>query len=188
VIPDGFRIDRRSFLRGATGAGALLAFGGALPLGAYAFAQASDAPADLAVLSPRAWATLACFADHAVPRGGAFEAGASDVGVAGLVDRWLAGADPYLITDLRRGLALLEWGPLLLGFAARPLTALPPESAEAYLASLATSRLGFARQLHTALSELCMLAFYSTLSAWRAIGYDGPIVLGLAKSAEWERR
>ena len=185
MIPE---IDRRSFLRGATGAGALLAFGAALPLGACTFASAGVPPADLAVLSPRAWATLASFADHVIPRGGAFETGAADVGVAGLIDRWLDGADPHLVTDLRRGLALLEWGPLLLGFAARPLTALPPESAEAYLASLPTSRFGFARQLHTALSELCMLAFYSTRSAWRAIGYDGPIVLGLAESADWEQR
>lgn len=185
MIPE---IDRRTFLRGATGAGALLAFGGALPLGACVLSQANDPPADLAVLSPRAWATLACFADHAIPRGGAFETGASDVGVAGLVDGWLVGADSRLVTDLRRGLALLEWGPLLLGFAARPLTALPPESAGAYLASLTTSQLGFVRQLHSALSELCLLVFYSTRSAWRAIGYDGPIVLGLAESVELERR
>ena len=181
-------IDRRSFLRGATGAGALLAFGGALPLGACVFTQASDPPSDLAVLSPRAWATLACFADHAIPRGGAFEVGASDVDVAGLVDGWLVGADSHLVADLRRGLALLEWGPLLLGLVARPLTALPPESAGAYLDSLTTSRFAFARQLHAALSELCLLAFYSTRSAWRAIGYDGPIVLGLAESVELERR
>jgi hypothetical protein len=185
VIPE---IDRRTFLRGATGAGTLLALGGALPLGACTFASAGAPPADLAVLSPRAWATLASFADYVIPRGGAFEAGAADVGVASLVDRWLDGADPQLVTDLRRGLALLEWGPLLLGFAARPLTALAPESAGAYLASLPSSRFGFVRQLHAALSELCLLAFYSTHSAWRAIGYDGPIVVGSAESTEWERR
>jgi len=181
---DPTRIDRRSFLRGSFGAGALLAFGAVLPAAARA---AESAPVGLAVLSASAWTTLTHFAAYVIPRGGAFELGAADVDVAGAVDRWLEGADPLLVADLQRGLALLEWGPLLQGRALRPLSWLSREDADAWLASLPSSRFAFARDLHRALTDLCLLGFYSTPAAWMALGYPGPWVIRSPESGRPSR-
>ena len=180
-------IDRRTFLRGSFGAGALLAFGAVLPATARAAESALTPPARLAVLSASAWTTLTHFAAYAIPRGGAFALGAADVDVAGAVDRWLEGADPLLVADLQRGLALLEWGPLLQGRALRPLSWLSREDADAWLASLPSSRFAFARDLHRALTDLCLLGFYSTPAAWIAVGYQGPWVIRSPESGRPSR-
>lgn len=167
---------RRVFLKRSLQAAGTLAV---LPLAGSGCgpARRGAAPPGLAVLSPGEYAVLAAAADAFVPRGGAFELGASDVDVAGRVDALLADEDPQVQRGLRAALGLLEWagGPLAGRFGR--FSGLSASDRTAVLGAL-PHRFGLARDVYAGLKLLCLFSFYCADEVWPAIGYDGPWVGG----------
>jgi len=133
------------------------------------------APPDLRLFEPGQAQVLAAVAEAFVPPGGAFPAGASDVGLVARIDAFLAEADPELAEGLRGGLLLLEWaGPLAAGRFGR-FSRLGAGDRAAVIAAL-PRRLDALRQLYAGLKQLCLFLFYATPGGWQAAGYDGPWV------------
>lgn len=170
---------RRVFLARALQA---LGVAATLPwLGSACAPAPDDAPSDLRVLSPGEWAVLDAAADAFVPRGGAFEPGARDVGLAARVDAHLARSDPELASGLRGGLVLLEWGGGLVAGRPGRFSRKSAEDRAAVLAALQRGpRLG--RELFAGLKQLCCFFFYSADASWPGIGYDGPWVVARGSS------
>lgn len=131
------------------------------------------APPDLRLFEPGQGQVLAAVAEAFVPRGGAFPAGASDVGLVARIDAFLAEADPEVAEGLRGGLLLLEWAaPLAAGRFGR-FSRLDAEGRAAVIAAL-PRRFDAFRQLYAGLKVLCLFLFYATPTGWRGAGYDGP--------------
>jgi hypothetical protein len=172
VLPE---LSRRVFLsRSLRGAAALAALPGLTP-GCGPGSGTRPAPPDLQVLTPGEWRVLAAASDAFVPRGGAFPLGAEDVDLAGRIDRFVAQAEPAVVSGVRGALVVLEWaGPLLAGRLGR-FSDLDAEGRTAVLAAL-PHRFGLARRVHAGLKQLCLFVFYTTPEAWGALGYDGPWV------------
>jgi hypothetical protein len=164
-------LDRRGFLRLA---GALAATG-LLPTGCGGVPPELAPPAGLrlAVLSPRAYATLQAFALRLVgPRAAAaIRVGRLDPAAA--ADAWVARL-PALAAPLGQGLWLLEWAvrPLLPKW--RPFTALDTGAQDLVLEDLSRSRMDAKRDLYKGLRSLVMVGVYAQPAARELVGHPGP--------------
>lgn len=137
--------------------------------------QAQQPSRALRALSVSEYATILAIADCLCPGGDGLPP-ASAVGVGERVDDFMALADPWSLSDVKRLLALFEsaWGGLLL--EGRP-TLFSEQSAEARVATLESWRhspLRFKRSAYVALRGLIMTRYWSIPAIYRATGYPGP--------------
>lgn len=160
---------RREFLKRSTMAAAAFAFADASGL-----REAVAGEADGAFLSTRERRVLAALARRMLPSGGAFEAGADEIGVADKLDAFLVTADPAIAGNFRAGLWLLELGAPALEPGLSFFTSMAPERQDRFLASLPKSRFSTPRELFSGYKRACFFAFYDDPRSWPAIGYDGP--------------
>ena len=65
-------------------------------------------------------------------------------------------------TQLRFGLHLFQWGPLLFIRKMRPFTQLDPHDAVRYIDTWANSRFGIRRRLFRGLRDIAFLGYYSS--------------------------
>lgn len=166
---------RRAFLRSTLRGAGALALAPAIAVGC-APERRAEAPTDLAVLGAAEWGLLAVIADVFVPRGGAFELGASDLDLATRMDGHLARERPEVVRGLRGALWLVEWAsPFVGGYVGR-FSALDVEGRIRCIDALRTSRFATLRAVFAGLKTLCLFAFYSADASWTALGYDGPLV------------
>lgn len=172
AIPES---SRRVFLRRSLQAAGALALAPGIAVGC-APDHVARAAADLRVLDPDEWALLAVVADTFIPRGGAFELGAHDVGLARRIDAFLVDESAAVRRGLSSALLLIEWGsPLVCGRVAR-FSRLGPDERAACIDALCHSRIGVLRDVYAGLKQLCFFTFYAIDAVWPAVGYDGPWV------------
>jgi hypothetical protein len=91
------------------------------------------------------------------------------------IDRYLAGLDEALRSDVKALLSLLEMYPLLTGRFAR-FSRLSDAAQDAVLAGWERSRSALLRQGMQAVKAMCMLAHYQDERSFTSIGYSGPLV------------
>ena len=164
--------SRRRFL------GASLAAGGAMVLGASALlALRGRAPRvpGLRCLSPHHCRTLDLLAQALFPPSRAFPRGAGDADLARRFDQFLADEPAWNQDDLKKGLVLLELGPLVFDRKLTTLSRLSPEERLAHFERWTKGTL-LQRQVALALRRFLTLVFYDRPEAWKAIGYDGPLL------------
>jgi choline dehydrogenase-like flavoprotein len=114
-------------------------------------------------------ATLAALADAVIPRGGSFP-GASEVGVAGRLDRYLAAFSPAMRRRIRLLLAACEYTPLASRHL-KPFSRLRPAARQEFVAEAATSRYPWRRIPVTILMQLCGLAYGAAPEVEAAFGF-----------------
>jgi hypothetical protein len=174
-------LDRRAFLKAA---GAVAA-AGLLPAGCGGVPDLLAPPPDLrlAVLSPRAYATLNAAGARIVGPQGAALIERRTVDAAALADQLLAGS-PTLARPLSQGLAVLEFGVWPLVAKLRPFTSLSAEAQDHVLADLAASHLETKRALYGGVRALVLSMFYGAPATRLLSGYPGPFGLGAVTIAD----
>jgi hypothetical protein len=164
-------LDRRAFLRLA----ALGAAAGFLPSGC-GHVPPSLAPlpdGELAVLSPRAYATFTAVALRVVGPAGAEMISTRTIDVGAAADAWLA-RTPALATPITQALAVLEFSVWPLVPKLRSFTALDGGAQDYVLEDLMRSRLDLKCALFQGLRALSLLSFYSSPASRKLTGYPGP--------------
>lgn len=129
-----------------------------------------------AVLSRIEMRALESIADALIPCGGAIPEGASDVGVARVVDRWLAGFDPgprWMVRAMIAGYALTP----VASSHARLFHQLTLAEREAWIADTDRSKLRLRRDALAGLATIVLLAYASSEKVRARIGYDGAPLL-----------
>lgn len=164
-------ISRRRLLAGTLAATGLAVAGGAGVLGLPA-----PAVEGLLVLNAREYRTVSRLARALFPPGGAFAYSADAVDLARAFDAFLAGEPEWNRTDLRRGLALLELGPVIFEGRGTTFSHLSDEERLAHFERWGEADSAVRRQLATALRKFLTLFFYDQPGAWPGIGYDGPLL------------
>jgi hypothetical protein len=99
-----------------------------------------------------------------------------EIGVAGYIDRWLAGAPAQVRRDFGRLLRVVEHSTPLYAHRRRRFSDLDEHDQDAHLHALSESSLAVLREGFVALRSLCMLGYYSDPRTWPILGYDGPVV------------
>jgi hypothetical protein len=168
-------LTRRVFLNSALQALGAIA---AMPLAsgsAAAAAPEADAPS-LKFLTIAQYVTLEAVADTLIPRGGAFELGAADVGLARRIDGYLPVMDPGVAQGVRGALVFVEQqAPALAGKAA-PFSGLSEEDRTAVFNAMLKDA-GLPASILLAMKYVCMSHFYTLDQTWKFTGYDGPMLL-----------
>ena len=81
------------------------------------------------------------------------------------IDAFVARLPLNLQAQLRRGLRLFQWCPILFIGKPRPFTQLSPHDAETYIRSWAESRFGLRRRLFRGLRDVTFLGYYNQSAA-----------------------
>jgi len=165
--------SRRRFLGWSLAAGgAVVAAGGGL---LALRGRAAPVPG-LRCLSAHEFRTLDRLAAALFPREGPVPTPA-DGDLARAFDAFLADEPEWNRADLRRGLFLLEYGPVVFERRLVTFSHLSGEERLAHFEGWTTGSL-LRRQLAVALRKFLALVFYDRPEAWPAIGYEGPLVGG----------
>jgi hypothetical protein len=163
-------LDRRGFLRNATGGTVAIAVASMLPAGCTAdYPQAADDGIDLASLSPKEYA-VARAAAEALLAGVPVDPAA----IALAIDRELAAVGEPIRSDLRNVLRLLEHFTIL-GFHRSTFTELRPEQRLRYLEGWAKSRLSLRRAAFQALRGFVQYFAYIRPETRDLTGFAGPL-------------
>jgi hypothetical protein len=163
-------IDRRGFLRSATGGTVAIAVASILPAGCSAdYPQAGEDDATLSSLSPKEYAVAKAAAEAllvGVP--------VSAAAVAKGIDAELAAVGDPVESDLRNVFRLLEH-LTILGFHRRTFTELRPEERLRYLNGWATSRLDLRRAAFQAVRGFVQYFAYIQPETRELTGFEGPL-------------
>lgn len=164
-------ISRRTLGRGLLGGLAVGATGlGWVFVGGYGL---PDGDTPLAT-SHKEWAVVRALVEALLPEADGLPSGLS-IGVHTRVDEELWSCDQATADSLRRGLAMIELAPLLMGQGSR-LSRLPPQTrVSAFEAIMASSKRPLASAAKSWL-RLLHLFYYADSRTYAAIGYDGPWV------------
>jgi len=150
-----------------------------LPLTNVLAAEATTAESatteGLKFLTAEELAVLESVGDTYIPRGGAFEIGARDLGLARHIDGNLPKMDPDVATGFRGALAFVEQqAPGLAGKEA-PFSALSEDDRAAVLSAMLKAG-GLPAGIFLAMKYLCVNYFYTMDDTWKYTGYDGPML------------
>jgi hypothetical protein len=163
-------LDRRGFLRTASGGTVAIAVASLLPAGCTAdYPQAAADGVTLSSLTPK---------EYAVARAAA-EALLTDVpvepdAIAAAIDAELAAVGEPIASDLRNVFRLLEH-LTILGFHRRTFTELRPAERLKYLNGWATSRLGLRRAAFQAVRGFVQYFAYIRPETRSLTGFEGPL-------------
>lgn len=114
--------------------------------------------------------------DTMIPRGGAFELGARDVGLAARIDSHLPRLDPAVAQGFRGALVFVEQqAPSLAGKAA-PFSGLSEEERTAVCNAMLQAG-GLPAGVFMAMKFFSLSYFYTLDATWKYTGYDGPMLL-----------
>ncbi len=163
----GAGVSRRGFLKGT--------LGGTLALGAASFlpsgcARYPDAPTGLVVFNAKEYAIVNAAARIYVGADVAREG----IDVARFFDHLARNFAPWILVQIKQGLAVFEHGPLLFNFSLKTFTKMDEEAQKAYVDGWWNSSLVFRRGLNLAIRNICLSGYYLQASSWPAIGYKGP--------------
>ncbi len=135
----------------------------------------APAVAGLRCLGDHEYRTLRQLALALFPREGGFPVGADDVDLTRSFDAFLADEPPWNREDLKKGLFLLEYGPLVFERRLVTFSNLPAAERLAHFERWSGGGL-VRRQLALALKRFLALVFYDRPEVWPYLGYDGPQV------------
>jgi hypothetical protein len=99
-----------------------------------------------------------------------------EVGVVLVIDDYLRGVDPALVSDMKALLHVLEHGAFLSALRPARFTHLAPAEQDAVLEAWRSSRLDFRRQGFQALKTLAVLGYYDDARTYPVLGYPGPLL------------
>lgn len=163
-------LDRRGFLRTATGGTVAIAVASLVPAGCTAdYPQAAGDGVSLASLSPKEYA-VARAAAEALLADVPVDAGA----IASAIDAELAAVGEPIAGDLRNVLRLLEH-LTILGFHRRTFTELDPGERLEYLNGWAKSRLGLRRAAFQAVRGFVQYFAFIRPETRALTGFEGPL-------------
>ena len=127
-------------------------------------------------LTPDQYVALESVTDTMIPRGGAFELGARDVGLAARIDSHLPRLDPAVAQGFRGALVFVEQqAPSLAGKAA-PFSGLSEEERTAVCNAMLQAG-GLPAGVFMAMKFFSLSYFYTLDATWQYTGYDGPMLL-----------
>jgi hypothetical protein len=176
-------MTRRVFLNRtlqALGAAVTMPLAGIAAEAAAASATPAAANPDLKFLSAEQYGTLDAVCDTMIPRGGAFELGARDVGLAARIDGYLLKFDPTVAQGVRGALVFVEQkAPELAGKPA-PFSGLSADERTAVLEAMLKAG-GLPAGILLALKYVSVSHFYTVDTTWKLTGYDGPMLLEQAR-------
>jgi hypothetical protein len=158
----------------------LLGATAAVPLASVCLADSSTAETlipELEFLHAKEHATLDALGDTFIPPGGAFEAGARDVGLASRIDLYLPRIDPAVATGFRGALVFVETEAPALADRTAPFSSLSRDDREAVLNAMLQTG-GLPRSVFVATKHFCLVHFYTLDETWQFTGYDGPMLQG----------
>ncbi len=142
-------------------------------------APAAEVP-PLKFLTPEQYVTLEAVTDTMIPRGGAFELGARDVGLAARIDSHLPKLDPAVAQGFRGALVFVEQqAPSLAGKSA-PFAGLSEEDRMAVCNAMLQAP-GLPASILLAMKFFSLRYFYTLDVTWQYTGYDGPMLLADAR-------
>jgi hypothetical protein len=167
-------VSRRRLLKYGLSAAAFLGMGGVGSLLALR-GRAPDV-AGLRCLTAHEYRTLERLADALFPAGGAFALGADYLDLAHQLDGFLADEPPWNVLDLKRALALLEFGPVLFDRRLATFSHLPADERLAHFERWTTSSSDTLRGAALAFRRFLTTRFYDRPAAWPSVGYEGPLV------------
>lgn len=143
--------------------------------GLLAMRGRAPAVAGLRCLGDQEYRTLRQLALALFPREGGFPVGGEDVDLARSFDAFLADEPEWNRGDLKKGLFLLEYGPVIFERRLVTFSHLAAPERLAHFEGWAGGGL-VRRQLALALKRFLALVFYDRPEVWAHIGYDGPLV------------
>jgi hypothetical protein len=170
-------IRRRTLLQLGLGGTALAFAGGAGLWGLRGRAPRVDG---LRCLTDHEYRTVRHLAATIIPRGGVFPQGADDYDVARAFDGFLADEPHENRRDLKRALALVEYGPVLFERRLTTFSNLDDAARRAHWERWETSDSHLRRKVATAFRRFVCLVFYDHASVWAHIGYGRATVVGEA--------
>ena len=165
------RISRRRFLGALAAAGATL-FGAGV--GLRLLRGFAPDVRGLRFLDDSEHRTMARLAEAILPRGGPFEEGAEDVDLARRFDDFLADEPPWIQSDVRNALLLLEYGPVIFERRRHTFSNLPADERLAHFQRWRESDRLEQRQASMALTKFMSMVFYDDPRVWASIRYPGP--------------
>lgn len=131
-----------------------------------------DVPASITAqlenVSPWEGLVLAAFAARVLPAGATFD--------LRFVDRYLTTLHPTDQRDIGGLVAYLEHLAPVGDGHLRRFTNLPSAEQDEVLEGLEASRIDLFRAGFQGLRAMVFMSYYRSAAAWRAIGYDGPVV------------
>lgn len=170
---DVYGLSRRKFLRSSLSGTLMLPLAGLLPAGCAGYPQRSDT---LQVLDAKTAAIFDAIADAMVDDGQATLPVPSKLGIAGRLDKMLAGLHPDVAQQSVLLFQAVEHLTFAFGFYGSRFTRLPREAQREYLAGWMNSSLGFRKMAAQALKMFVYVNYYSFPETFAHLGYDGPWV------------
>lgn len=146
------------------------------PTDAVAKAGSAAEVPPLVFLSPEQYVTLDAVTDTMIPRGGAFDLGARDVGLAARIDGQLPRLDPAVALGFRGALVFVEQQSPLLAGKASPFSGLSEEDRTAVCSAMLQAG-GLPASVFLAMKFFSLSYFYTLDVTWQYTGYDGPMLL-----------
>ncbi len=168
-------ITRRRVLQVGLGLTATVLLGGG---GLLALRGRAPNVTGLRVLGDQEYRTLAAVARVHLPAGGAIAPGADQLGLARQFDAYLADEPADVQRDVRRALALLEYGPVMFDRRLATFSNLTPAAQLAHWKRWLDGDSLVRRQIAWTLKKYLSLVFYDSPAVWPAIGYPGPSFAG----------
>ena len=177
-MSNGSSTPRRGFLKKGLLGGALLFFGGGLPIALRSTRRGAASRPSLELLTPDEHAVMAAIAARIVPGDGAGPAwpSAEALDCAGKIDALMAQTHPRVGAEFRQLLNLFENGltGLLTTLRPTPFTRCAPDQQDACLESWRHSRVALLRSGYQALKRLSQATYYSSPEVYARVGYPGP--------------
>jgi hypothetical protein len=144
--------------------------------GAVATSGSTATVPALKFLTPGQYATLEAISDTIIPRGGAFELGAQDVGLAARIDSYLPQIDPAVAQGIRGALVFVEQQAPPLAGKTGPFSGGSEEERTAVCAAMLQAG-GLPASVLLAMKYVSLGYFYTLDETWKYTGYDGPMLL-----------
>ncbi len=168
-------ISRRGLLKLALGASGVVAGGVG---GLFALRGAAPDVSGLEVLSPHEYRTMHSVAEAMFGADLAPLDGAPQLDLARAFDSYLADEPDWARTEAKQALLLLELGPVIFERRFTTFSNLPLPERVVHFNRWGAADQGLRRQVAAGFRKFLCLLFYDQPAAWKAIGYDGPMLPG----------
>lgn len=166
-------MGRRAFLKKSL-VGTLVLSSSSLFLTSCALYPAPEK--ELLFFSSKEFACLNAVCDALIPHDTENLPKPSEAGAVYSIEKLLVWIPEENQKQIKLLLNALEHAPFVFLFSRKPFSLQPLENQRKILSSLENSFLFFGRLAFQTLKMLVMMGYYTRDAAWKAIGYDGPLV------------